>query len=183
MAKHDVPTKMQLSNRASAKRWRLNNPEKYREYMRSWRIKNKVKKAAMDRAWYEANKDRKKEYDRAYGKANRVKINERNKRWRAANPDKVKVFKRRWVENHPIETRLYCHARRTKTQGVKIVKEEIENWDSRICRICNEFIDDAFDIDHKIPLSRGGEHEVSNLQLTHRFCNRSKGAKMELAYV
>jgi 5-methylcytosine-specific restriction endonuclease McrA len=33
------------------------------------------------------------------------------------------------------------------------------------------------ELDHIVPLSIGGSNQRSNLQLVHRQCNRSKGAK------
>lgn len=36
----------------------------------------------------------------------------------------------------------------------------------------------AWDIDHVVPLSRGGLHELQNLVIACVRCNRSKGAKM-----
>jgi 5-methylcytosine-specific restriction endonuclease McrA len=36
----------------------------------------------------------------------------------------------------------------------------------------------AWDLDHVIPLSKGGEHSYDNVQVTHPSCNRKKGAKV-----
>ena len=52
----------------------------------------------------------------------------------------------------------------------------ISEW-NRLCGICGEFVYGAFDVDHIIPVSRGGLHTQSNLQLTHSRCNRIKGAR------
>lgn len=44
------------------------------------------------------------------------------------------------------------------------------------CRLCGQqilIIDDA-EVDHTVPFSVGGETEVSNAQITHRYCNRRK---------
>lgn len=60
-----------------------------------------------------------------------------------------------------------------------------------ICAICGQFIDvtlPAFDpgaveVDHIIPISRGGEpYSIDNLQLSHSRCNRQKGNKMKGDY-
>ena len=48
------------------------------------------------------------------------------------------------------------------------------------CSICSQkimTIDDA-EIDHIIPFSMGGSTTIENAQITHRYCNRSKGNKM-----
>lgn len=50
----------------------------------------------------------------------------------------------------------------------------------RPCGICGKPIahGDA-EIDHIIPVARGGTHDLSNLQLAHRSCNRSKRANVD----
>lgn len=55
-------------------------------------------------------------------------------------------------------------------------------WKERphVCAVCGLPIHDIKDchIDHKIPVSKGGTNSRLNLQLTHAFCNLSKGAKV-----
>jgi 5-methylcytosine-specific restriction endonuclease McrA len=44
-----------------------------------------------------------------------------------------------------------------------------------ICGICGSDVDPLnFHMDHVIPLSRGGEHNYTNVQPAHPFCNISK---------
>lgn len=46
---------------------------------------------------------------------------------------------------------------------------------SKVCAICGKPIDELdFTIDHRIPLSRGGTNDLSNLQPTHESCNHMK---------
>jgi len=57
--------------------------------------------------------------------------------------------------------------------------------DQFICQICYKKVDMklsvphlfAATVDHIIPLSRGGNHEPSNLQLAHFICNSKKGSR------
>lgn len=47
------------------------------------------------------------------------------------------------------------------------------------CGICRERINPRkFEIDHIIPLSKGGTHEYANVQPAHPACNRLKADKM-----
>lgn len=59
--------------------------------------------------------------------------------------------------------------------------------DSGACGICGKHVDAALrgtyadgapEIDHIIPLSRGGHHAYYNLQIAHRSCNIAKGDKI-----
>ena len=48
------------------------------------------------------------------------------------------------------------------------------------CGICGDAIDASskWDVDHVVPLSKGGIHAYSNVQAAHARCNRAKGAKL-----
>jgi hypothetical protein len=55
-------------------------------------------------------------------------------------------------------------------------KQALFNSDSK-CSICKqqiEHLDDA-EVDHLFPFSKGGATDNKNAQITHRYCNRSKG--------
>lgn len=62
------------------------------------------------------------------------------------------------------------------------LREKIKKRDNHSCRICNLSITDEknllLEIDHIIPLSRGGVTSENNLQTLCWKCNRSKGAKI-----
>lgn len=58
----------------------------------------------------------------------------------------------------------------------------LERYDG-VCGICGEDVDPlAFEVDHIIPLSRGGGHSYANVQPAHRSCNRSKHARLPEEY-
>jgi 5-methylcytosine-specific restriction endonuclease McrA len=46
-----------------------------------------------------------------------------------------------------------------------------------LCGICHEPLGAEFEIDHKYPVTKGGQTEYQNLQATHRRCNRRKGSR------
>jgi 5-methylcytosine-specific restriction endonuclease McrA len=50
--------------------------------------------------------------------------------------------------------------------------------DKGLCQICLKPINDLYEIDHIIPLARGGKHSYENTQLAHPSCNRHKWAKI-----
>lgn len=77
-----------------------------------------------------------------------------------------------------------AHARRAEALGVGSLHVTIGyllERDGWICGVCNEFITSRNDasLDHIVPLSRGGTHDLGNVQVTHRFCNYSKGNKTQ----
>jgi RNA-directed DNA polymerase len=48
--------------------------------------------------------------------------------------------------------------------------------DEFTCHVCEMGYNsnDPWEIDHEIPLARGGTNHLSNLKLSHRSCNRDK---------
>lgn len=50
--------------------------------------------------------------------------------------------------------------------------------DGYMCRLCGKSFPPADSVDHIIPRSRGGSHNVSNLQAAHMSCNLKKRAKL-----
>ncbi len=45
------------------------------------------------------------------------------------------------------------------------------------CACCGQVLNGVFEVDHIIPLSRGGSNFPDNLQLLTPFCNKRKGSK------
>lgn len=58
-------------------------------------------------------------------------------------------------------------------QAVLFRIAERDRW---TCHICGQgyLPNSPWEIDHDIPLARGGTNHVKNLRLTHRDCNREK---------
>jgi hypothetical protein len=56
--------------------------------------------------------------------------------------------------------------------------------DNGICGICKRLVttwkgDMRPSVDHIVPRSKGGKHEMSNLQLSHLWCNQSKSNRLQ----
>lgn len=101
-----------------------------------------------------------------------AKCRERVKRWKKANPDKVKLYNARVYERRSV---AYLDSRRFGKVDVRL----IDNYYTRICGICEQFIESKFDVDHIIPLSRGGTNQLDNLQLAHPICNATKKDRLQ----
>ena len=60
------------------------------------------------------------------------------------------------------------------------VKKKLSTKQGGKCMYCGRKPgDDLMDIDHKIPLSRGGSNNIRNLQILCRSCNGRKGNKTD----
>lgn len=87
--------------------------------------------------------------------------------------------------------RLYHEVRRARLLGAavgRVLRSDVFSRDGWRCRGCGVAVatagwprPDYATIDHIIPLSKGGEHSMGNVQLLCYHCNVKKGAKVPVA--
>lgn len=133
----------------------------------------------MQQQWYAKNADRVKkkqrEYNKQYRATHREQTLEYAKQYRQTL--RCKEIKRRSEHKR--------RAQRAKTNVGNWTSSEVFERDKGICQICKLPVCDVEDApkrlraqyDHIIPLSKGGDDVLDNVQLTHMFCNEHKGAK------
>jgi 5-methylcytosine-specific restriction endonuclease McrA len=122
---------------------------------------------------YEADKPRALENARAWAVRNPEKKLAAGKRWRDANPEKCRAY----VDNR----RAYrVGANRSKIEE-RDIRRMLERQDGR-CFYCSVPVRGRHEIEHLVPLSRGGRHSIGNIVASCRFCNRSKGAKTVMEF-
>ena len=84
-------------------------------------------------------------------------------------------------------TRLTKRAKDARRRSLKLgikgffTKKTLENLYVKQrgrCACCDEILYGKFEVDHILPLSKGGDNYPENLQLLTRRCNRKKGSKI-----
>jgi len=111
--------------------------------------------------------------------------NEARADWRAKNPDKLYEMAQRDYAKHTEKRKanamLGVHRRRARILGAfieDIDRNVVFRMHGGMCGICKEFINGEFEVDHVIPLARGGRHGYINVQPSHIPCNRTKGDRI-----
>jgi 5-methylcytosine-specific restriction endonuclease McrA len=93
----------------------------------------------------------------------------------------------------PPADRATTHAVRAKRYGGsaehvdRLTVFERDGW---LCQLCHTPVDPELkwpaplsaSIDHVVPLSKGGDHLYTNVQLAHLRCNASKGARSDVRF-
>ena len=111
---------------------------------------------------------------------------ESGRRWRAANPAKNLSYQKRYLRSHPDKARIYNRVKKAKRRALKrgagINDFTTAQWRSMVeaargrCYYCGR-VSEQLQQEHKIPLSRGGNHTASNIVPSCSWCNSRKGSR------
>lgn len=161
-----------------SRQWRKDNPVKLKEQTRKWYVENADKTKRRSRDWSVNHPGRFKEirsgvYRRWYNNNP-----DYHRKWRLKNKEKLEANRREWEKNNRGKLAYKASRRRAiKRQRsvageskliLRIYKraEQLRRW----FNVC---------VDHITPLSRGGSHIPSNLQIIYRWDNERKGSKLD----
>lgn len=152
--------------------WVVAHEEQQRKYHAANRRKCKDTNPDYFKTHYAKNRERKKRQSLEWYRQNTQRHADRQKLYNAAHPDQIRATGRR-----------ASNKRRaiTKNVFVEVVDPEtVFDRDKGRCGICMKAVKKTSDweIDHIIPISKGGAHSYDNVQLAHMKCNRSKSAKL-----
>jgi len=144
------------SHKRATQKWELANPESAKQRRKRYHDKNPERA----RQWFLAWKKRNPDY-----------FNEYLAEWAKRNPERYKRNYQRASEN-----------RRARVIGAEgsFTKDDIERIfveQNGLCTGCGKDIRKTFEIEHIVPLSRGGSNFPANIQLMCRPCNASKATK------
>jgi 5-methylcytosine-specific restriction endonuclease McrA len=120
---------------------------------------------------------------RDYYASNSNKVYEINRRWAAKNPEKVKEYSRRIFAKRKALKQENGHVPYTEAEVLEIY--------GLVCHVCNLDINieaprvtsggDGWELglqlDHVIPLSKGGSDSIDNIKPIHVLCNMKKGGR------
>lgn len=176
--------------------------ERSREYQREWQAKNRAKMSAYHLKWVKKNREKtreaarnwrkkhpevkaryresKKLKSRVYRAANREKLNAIQRERRKKNPEYQRLRHLAYIRKYPEKNRhnsLKYYNRKRGAEGSFTLSEWralLARYDHK-CAYCGKPITgrDATR-DHKIPLSRGGAGDISNIVPACRSCNSAK---------
>jgi 5-methylcytosine-specific restriction endonuclease McrA len=147
---------------------------------------NREQIAMQQRQWYLANRERVLEEKRAQYWADPEPIREANRRYHREHWPEYFARKRgyyrdkaeRYRQENPGRLREYNHKRRAQIVASRgeATAATIRVLLTEPCVYCDSM--ENIEIDHIVPLARGGTHTPENLAPACRSCNRSKGAKL-----
>lgn len=153
------------------------NAEHAHETNKAWREANREHDKQRQRDWYAdhpeyfaekyaANRDKIRESYRARRREHPAYDAEKNREWRKANPEA-------WA-------RINRANQKRRREGGVIDRDVIIARDGMVCHICGEIIGSMAELnmDHVIPLSKGGPNTPENVKPSHAICNARKGVSI-----
>lgn len=106
-----------------------------------------------------------------------------SREWKRRNWDDVREKQRAWDKAHPEQRRAYQSKRRSlmlasesSYTGADVRRQYAAQKGA--CYWCGATVGDKFDVDHVIPLSRGGSNGPDNIVVACPSCNRSRHNKL-----
>ena len=160
------------------KRWREKNPERAKEVQERYTKNHPGIRQEISRNFYRRNAESEKK---------------RSVEWRIKNLDKARAHNRKswhknrevnlqrkkvWNQNNKDKILEKEHRRRALVNNCttyKITKKDLRRIKRGPCMACGST--ESIQMDHIIPLSRGGSHGIGNLQPLCKPCNISKNAR------
>lgn len=174
--------------RRKVNEWKAANPEKAKdiELRRLERIKScpelRAKEAAKVRRWRAANADNVRAKKRKRYSENPERHRSYTREWRERNRETVRARDRAYKAAHPEKSIADAEARRVRMLGaegsftghdvIALIKAH-----GRVCFYCRVKLK-RYQVDHFIPLSKGGTNWPSNLVISCGPCNQRKAAKL-----
>lgn len=159
---YNTASKCKPCHKAYTLAWQKANPDKVRKYM----------KTANKNSWQKQKQD--KDYllkKQLYRQETREKRIERAKVWNKNN--KLKYY------NNIRVSKIKRKAELTGKTFV-ILERELKALYASSCAFCGSI--DGITMDHIIPVSRGGNHSIGNIQPLCKKCNSRKKARLVSEY-
>jgi 5-methylcytosine-specific restriction endonuclease McrA len=165
------PELARARNRAKVTKWRKTKPQSFKAYRGKHYSEHRDAIISQRRQHRADNLEQFRFYGRQRYNQNRDKIRSQRK----AN----------YSEREHLRAANQRGAARRRARLLAVFVDDIDpravfDRDKGVCGICLSPVDPSsrWEIDHIIPISKGGAHAYANVQLSHRRCNRSKSARL-----
>lgn len=160
--------------------------EKNRKRLEEYRGKNRKRSEEYNRN----NREKVNKANREWRLKNREKDIERKRKYRSENLAKIREYEANRRVRDPLKIKQYDNNRRARKKAAFV--EDVDPFLLALkhggeCGICGGKINLglsrphplSMQVDHIIPLSKGGEHSYANCQPAHASCNYQKGTKLD----
>lgn len=161
---------------ASTRKWRAENKEYVSEYNAKWRAENPDAAKAATRSWRDRNREKVRGYKKAFRERNPESVAGSIRKSRAKKPDQYR--------EHDKVHENRRRQRKANAPGDGVTPEQwakqVEPYGNR-CAYC-DMVTTVSVMEHMVPLSRGGAHDICNVVPACRRCNSRKHTMTALEF-
>ena len=184
--------------RANARAYSDRHRESERTRLAAYREANRETLREKAREYYENNKDQHAAAVKRWQEANPEQAAARHRRWTERNPDGARMKTHRFRANHPERIKKYadehkpeaCAKQKVRLKRIKSSSSHYTHGDwiyilefqGYKCIYCSIDIRNDNEVDHWMPIARGGSNARENIQGCCGDCNRSKASRHPLEY-
>jgi 5-methylcytosine-specific restriction endonuclease McrA len=157
------------------------------EHQKEWAKNNKERVNGYNKNWKERNKEKVKIYKKKDYDTHTQSYKDRASKWYYEHADQAKASRReygkKFRKTHKDMINTWGRNRRAllkESHGSHTVQDISYLYKAQKgkCFYCKKKLNNVYDVDHIIPISRGGANDKYNLVLSCSFCNGSKGSKL-----
>jgi len=166
--KDGLATECKICKKLQDKKYREENSDYYKQYNHKYNVEHK-------RALYEQKKE--------YIANNKETHWNQQHNWYIKNIDSIKFRIALYKKEHPEQYQMYSNRRlaRKKTSIIAIFTiQDVINKYGKNCVYCGGLFEQ---IDHYIPLSKGGSHTLDNVRPSCEHCNLTKNNKLPEEFI
>lgn len=146
----------------------IKNAEKKREYSKKWKLNNPEMVKLTSQKYRDNNRGKIKEYDARKWAKNSKELYAKNRVWRYANPEVARSYdvvrERRKSKKSPVADEEFSKFVFKEAASAAVRREKMYGF--------------KWQVDHMIPLSKGGFHSWENIQVIPERLNRMKHSSM-----
>lgn len=140
-------------------------------YNESYQLQNKDAISKSKKIYKQKNQAYLKSYYADYYQRNKISLRARNKEWIKNNPERYAQLNSIWGATR--------RARLRQAKRFFITANDVARLLNKPCTYCGS---EATELDHVIPLARGGNHGIGNLTPACRPCNASKSGRFVMEW-
>jgi len=194
---YNKPRQKYCSKECGITAWREAHPGCVARWSKAQRGKHPERTRAAVRRYAAKHPDEARERSAQYYERNKDEVNRRAREWAKRNPEKQRASVQAWRDTHPdyghrymqahkAEYAAWSAARRARiadatvgdVSAIREIYRRAREEEAVRCHLCGGLIPiGQRHVDHIVPLSRGGQHSVRNLEIACAECNLRKHTK------
>lgn len=170
--------------KARSAKWYSENKERASETSKEYRKKKRFIILRKKKEYYSEHKEQHSARTKAYYLKNKAEIDIYKREWYDEHKQLISEKGKIYRVEHKREIRAAKsnakHTRRARLKFAKnyfVPRELIEEMYQQPCGYCGVYVEGQMQIDHIVPIARGGSHKIGNLLPACPTCNMSKGSK------